>query len=121
MIQTLLWCRQQPGARAAEERPEHPSNCGAFAALLESGAVATWRDQDYGGDSSQVQEQLRSVQSIQATGRAFAAILESGSVVTWGDPDFGADSSQVQEQLRSVQSIQATAVLLLPFLNLELL
>ena len=45
----------------------------------------TWGDPQYGGDSSQVQEQLRNVQCIQATYGAFAAILASGAVVTWGD------------------------------------
>ena len=70
--------------------------------------VVTWGFPGFGGGSSQVQEQLRNVQSIQATGSAFAAILESGSVVTWGCPDSGGDSGQVQEQLRSVKSIQAT-------------
>ena len=92
----------------------------------------TWGHPGCGADSSQVQEQLRNFQLIQATGSAFAAMLESGAVVTWGSPDYGGDrsafaailesgavvswgdpeeggdSSQVQEQLRSVQQIQAT-------------
>ena len=68
-------------------------------AIVESGAVVVWGSADYGGDSSQVKEQLISVQQIQASERAFAAILESGAVVTWGDPQYGGDSSQVQEQL----------------------
>ena len=51
------------------------------------------------GDSSQVQEQLRKVQHIQATDYAFAAILESGAIVTWGCSDSGGDCSHVQEQL----------------------
>ena len=63
----------------------------------------TWGDPDCGGDSSQVQEQLRSIQHTQATNSAFAAILESGAVVTCGDADWGADSSQVQELLRNVE------------------
>ena len=75
----------------------------AFAAILESGAVVTWGDPDAGGDSSQVQEQLRNVQHIQATAHAFAAILQSGNVVTWGDPKEGGDSSRVQEQLSLLQ------------------
>ena len=54
----------------------------AFAAILESGAVVTWGDQEEGGDIRQVQDQLRNVQPIQATVFAFAAILESGAVVT---------------------------------------
>ena len=78
----------------------------------------TWGHADTGGDSSQVQEQLRNVQCVQSTigtfGGAFAAILESGAVVTWGKPEYGGDSSQVQEQLRNL------TVLLLPFLNLGL-
>ena len=58
---------------------------GAFAAILESGAVVTWGVPEFRGDSSWVQEQLRNVQHIQATDGAFAAILESGAVVTsWG-------------------------------------
>ena len=59
----------------------------------------TWGDPAYGGDSSQVQEQLRNVQHIQSTaGGAFASILESGSVVTWGDGASVGDSNEVQEQ-----------------------
>ena len=73
----------------------------------------TWGVADSGGDSSQVQEQLRNVQHIQSTsspfGGAFAAILESGAVVTWGHARGGGDSSQVQEQLRNVQRIQSTS------------
>ena len=80
---------------------------GAFAAILESGAVVTWGHPEFGGDSSEVQEQLRNVQHIQATDAAFAAILESGFVVTWGDPEFGGDRRQVLERLRNVQHIQA--------------
>ena len=38
-----------------------------FAASLESGAVVTWGGPDFGGDSSQVQEQLRNVEHIQAS------------------------------------------------------
>ncbi|CAJ1341493.1 unnamed protein product [Effrenium voratum] len=81
---------------------------GAFAAILECGTVVTWGDPESGGDSSQVQEQLRNVQHVQATAGAVAAILESAAVVTWGDPEDGGDSSQVQEQLRNVRHIQPT-------------
>ena len=79
---------------------------GAFAAILETGAVVTWGRADR--ESSQVQEKLMNVQHIQATGQALAAILESGAIVTWGRADCGGDSNQVQEQLRNVQHIQAT-------------
>ena len=64
-----------------------------FAAILSDGSVVTWGDPDYGGDSSEVQDRLKSVQQIQATDSAFAAILADGSVVTWGNPASGGDSS----------------------------
>ena len=60
------------------------------------GTVLTWGDERCGGDSSEVQDQLRQVCQIRgAAGGAFAAILENGGVVTWGDSQFGADSSGV--------------------------
>ena len=73
-----------------------------FAAILEDGSVC-------GGDSSAVQDQLKSVRQVQATSVAFAAILEDGSVVTWGGPGRGGDSSAVQDQLKSVRQVQATS------------
>ena len=54
-----------------------------------------------------VQDRLKNVQQIQATGTAFAAVLGDGSVVSWGDTDGGGDSSAVQDQLKNVQQIQA--------------
>ncbi|OLP77757.1 E3 ubiquitin-protein ligase HERC2 [Symbiodinium microadriaticum] len=80
----------------------------AFSALLGDGSVVTWGKATTGGDSSAVQEQLRDVQQIQASGGAFAAVRSGGSVVTWGDTDYGGDSRAVQEQLRDVQQIQAS-------------
>ena len=71
-------------------------------------AIATWGNARYAGDSSKVQDELRSVQQIQATFRAFAAILADGSVVTWGHAGFGGDSSSVRNELMGVQQIQAT-------------
>ena len=73
--------------------------------------IVTWGDAARGGDSSAVQDQLRGVQQMQATGSAFAAILEDGSVVAWGDARYGGDSfPQFQDQLTGVQQIQATLV-----------
>jgi len=69
--------------------------------------VITWGDPECGGDSSEVQDQLRDVRQIQAGSAAFAAILADGSVITWGDPEGGGDSSEVQAQPRDVQQIQA--------------
>ena len=80
----------------------------AFAALKGDGSVVTWGDPKFGGDSSRVQGQLKSVQHIQATLGAFAAVLDDGSVVTWGHPEQSGDSSRVQEQLKNVKHIQVT-------------
>jgi alpha-tubulin suppressor-like RCC1 family protein len=73
---------------------------GAFAAILDNGSVVTWGSQDFGGDSSAVQEQLKIVQQIQASSEAFAAILDDGSVVSWGARCSGGDSSKVQGLLQ---------------------
>ena len=48
--------------------------------------------------SSEVQDQLKGVQQVQATDFAFAAILAEGSVVTWGNPGSGGDSSVAAAQ-----------------------
>ena len=110
----MTWGNQEEGGDSSQVQEQlrnvqHiQATGGAFAAILESGAVVPWGNQEEGGDSSQVQEQLRNVQHIQATGGAFAAILESDAVVTWGRPEYGGDSSQVQEQLKNVQHVQAT-------------
>ena len=62
----------------------------------------TWGFPYSGGDSSEVQDQLKGVQQVQATSEAFAAILADGSIVTWGRPDSGGDSCEVQDQLKGV-------------------
>ena len=73
----------------------------AFALWCSGGdGVVTWGNPVYSGDSSRVQDQLKSVRQVQATDGAFAAILEDGSVVTWGNPEIGGDSSAVQDQLK---------------------
>ena len=38
-------------------------------------------DSDFGGDSSEVKDQLQNVQQIEGTERAFAAVLSDGSLV----------------------------------------
>ena len=75
----------------------------AFAAILADGSVVTWGEPDSGGDSSEVQDQLKGVQQVQGNDYAFAAILADDSVVTWGFPDSGGDSSEVQDQLKGVK------------------
>ena len=71
----------------------------AFAAIWDDGSVVTRGHSDFGGDSSQVREQLAGVQHIQSTRNgAFAAILDGGSLLTWGNFDSGGDSSQVRPE-----------------------
>ena len=83
-------------------------NGDALSAILGHGSVVTWGSKGDGGDSRAVQDQLKSVQYIQASQNAFAAILADGSVVTWGDGRYGGDSRAVQDQLKGVQQIQAS-------------
>jgi len=73
-----------------------------FAAIAADGSVVTWGNEDAGGDSSTVRDQLRGVQQIRATFNAFAAVLADGSVVTWGHERFGGDSLAVQHELRFI-------------------
>ena len=40
-----------------------------------------------------MQDQLKNVQQIPASGGTFAAILGDGTVVTWGDHGHGGDST----------------------------
>jgi len=77
----------------------------ALAAILLDGSVITWGDPKGGGDSSEVQSDLRNVgdpqaggetqrcsrnvQQVQANTSAFVAILPSGYAVTWGHPSCG--------------------------------
>ena len=64
--------------------------------------MVTWGTATSGGDSSAVQDQLKSVQQIQATADAFSAILADGSIVTWGLPDSGGDTSAVHDQIMNL-------------------
>ena len=86
--------------------------------------MVAWGHAYYGGDSSAVQERLKNVQQIQASGHAFAAILGDGSVVTWGDGGLGGlrqmrqiqtsreagggSGNTVQDQLQNVHQIQSS-------------
>ena len=70
--------RQVRGPRSAEECTAGQGYCtrhGAFAAILADGSVVTWGDPSCGGNSSAVQDQLRSVQKVEATWNSFAGIL----------------------------------------------
>jgi len=76
---------------------------GAFAALKRDGSVVTWGNQNNGGDSSGVSDQLKSgVLQIFSTTTAFAALKEGGKVVVWGNRACGGFlDRETQEQLSS--------------------
>ena len=59
----------------------------------------TWGSEEFGGDSSDVRDQLKNVQQIQAGNCAFSANLGDGSIVTWGRAVSGGDSFAVRDQL----------------------
>ena len=48
------------------------SNDYAFAAILADDSVVAWGFPDSGGDSSEVQDQLKGVQQVQATSEALS-------------------------------------------------
>ena len=68
------------------------------------GSVVTWGTQDYGGDSSSVQDQLKNVQQICGTAGAFA---------TWKRCDMGQSKTMVvtapASSLKNVRQICGTA------------
>ncbi|CAE7618054.1 HERC2, partial [Symbiodinium natans] len=61
-------------------------------------------DEQAGGDSSKVQEQLTDVKDIVASGLGFAALRAAGDVVAWGR---STDISPVRQQLIDVQQLTA--------------
>ncbi|CAE7695829.1 unnamed protein product [Symbiodinium sp. CCMP2592] len=76
----------------------------AFAAICPDGSLVSWGDPSSGGDSQEVQAQLRNVQQLQANTDSFAAVCADGGVVCWGgflDPD--------DDELKGVEKIQATS------------
>ncbi|CAJ1337769.1 unnamed protein product [Effrenium voratum] len=86
--------------------PQVAASATAFAAVYGDGSVATWGEEECGGDSSGVQDQLTEVLQIQSSLGAFAALRADGSVVSWGAEEAG-DSSRVQDRLTNVTAIQA--------------
>ena len=59
--------------------------------------MVTWGDTFGGGDSRDVQQQLKGVTEVQGTDFAFAAIVRGGRVVTWGDAFGGGCSNGAQD------------------------
>jgi alpha-tubulin suppressor-like RCC1 family protein len=81
---------------------EIQSNDFAFAALLADGSVVSCGTYTHGGDSEDIQDQLKNIQFIASTTMAFCAVTNDGKVVTWGRGDEGGDSSAIQRQLSSL-------------------
>ncbi|CAE7723361.1 unnamed protein product [Symbiodinium microadriaticum] len=81
----------------------------AICAIQKDGSVIAWGDEDSGGDSSDVQDELVNVWDVKMTARACAALRRDGTVVSWGCEDLGGDSDAVQEELQNVQKIFSTA------------
>ncbi|CAJ1431522.1 unnamed protein product [Effrenium voratum] len=93
---------------AVRQLPQIVATKRAFALFCCGGnRVVTWGDPGAGGDTNEVQDQLRkaqiNVQQIQATCEAFAAVPADAAVITWGH----LYNSPVQDQLRYVRQIQA--------------
>jgi len=63
----------------------------------------------YGGDSDQVQSQLKNVKMIVSTIDAFAALLTNGNVVAWGNEDWGGlIPEEISSKLKNVKTIFST-------------
>ncbi|CAE7947374.1 Sardh, partial [Symbiodinium sp. KB8] len=105
-----------PHSRNADDRKDELQNVqklvaneGAWAAIRADGSIVAFGDREFGGDDSEVRDQLKNVIDVTPAGYgAFAALLQDGSVVTWGDKTRGGDSSKVQDQLKDVQAIRST-------------
>jgi len=81
----------------------------AICAIQKDGSVIAWGDEDSGGDSSDVQDELVNVWDVKMTARACAALRRDGTVVSWGCEDLGGDSDAVQEDLQNIQQVFSTA------------
>ena len=73
----------------------------AFAALKSDATVVTWGNQNNGGNSSSVDDELWLVTEIYSSDSAFAALKYDGSVWEWGSYPYGGDSSSVSSSLTS--------------------
>eukprot|EP00913_Durusdinium_trenchii_P017391 g16349.t1 len=77
----------------------------AFALMRGDGSVVSWGSRRLGGDSSRVQQELRDVEQIQASGGAFAAIRADGQVITWGDSSMGGKTGWLENAVRESQIV----------------
>ena len=67
--------------------------------------VVTWGEEEDGGDSSEVQDQLHEVQELCGTWGTFAALLAEGSVVTWGFPLYGGEGLRLKPKQTISQTL----------------
>ncbi|PSW05460.1 RCC1 domain-containing protein [Photobacterium lipolyticum] len=81
------------------------SNWAAYAALKNDGTVVTWGQEDFGGVTTLIQDDLTDIKEIFSTSAAFAALKNDGTVVSWGHNGYGGDSSLVQSELVNVKKI----------------
>jgi hypothetical protein len=82
--------------------PSMRVNPSVFAVLRSDGKVITWGYDKWGGDSSNVANELHNVKAIYSTNCALAALRKDGSVVTWGDELNGGDNSKVINELHNI-------------------
>jgi len=68
----------------------------AFAALKEDGTAFAWGTKEFGGDTSEVHNQLTDVTELHSCTDAFAAVRRGGQVVFWG----GASKELLKHKLR---------------------
>ena len=96
--------------RSGLQQTEFFSTERAFAALKPNGMVITWGSPSFGGNSTEIVDELScGVVKVFSTQSAFAALKADGSVVTWGDPSAGGNSALVASQLTgSVKDIFST-------------
>ena len=71
--------------------------------------MVTWGDCDSGGDSGEVQDELRGVEQICSTEQAFAALTGDGQVVAWGDARRGGSAAQGELKDQVVERIYSSA------------
>ncbi len=70
--------------------------CNDFAVCaLKKGNVITWGDDSMGGNSSEVQQELKDIIHISNTRKAFCALRKDGKIITWGYSLWGGDSSMI--------------------------
>eukprot|EP00435_Cladocopium_sp_Y103_P022051 s1828_g5.t1 len=121
--------------RLSDVRHVAASEC-SYAAILRDGGLVTWGSSHFGGDSREVQDQVRGVvhiqssccafaaqqedgsdcsaapaalldvQCLQSSAGAFAALCRDGRVVAWGSAEYGGLGPA---DLRDVTKIQASA------------